>query len=78
MNQQIRRAAWDAIKGAKLTQKAIAEQVGMTQPAVSRLLLGTRKGDPDSWQQLLDALGLKLVAVPKETDVSKLMAEKGR
>jgi hypothetical protein len=43
---------------------------------VSRLLSGERQGEPETWARLLGALGLELVAVPKETEISKLI-EKG-
>jgi transcriptional regulator with XRE-family HTH domain len=68
VNDQIRETARAAFKAQGLTQKRLAKKVGLTQPAVGRLLKGDRKGDPDTWQRLLDALGLKLVAVPKEND----------
>ena len=77
VNQQIRGAAWSAFRKQGLTQKSLAERVGMTQPAVGRILNGERKGDPDSWQRILDELGLELVAVPKGTDVSRLLEDKG-
>jgi transcriptional regulator with XRE-family HTH domain len=78
VNTQIRSAASRAVERQRLTQKQLAERVGMSQPAVGRVLNGARKGDPDSWQRILDALGLELVAVPKGTDVSQLLEEKGR
>ena len=33
---------------------------------------------PKRWQDVLDELGLELVAVPKGTDLSKVTEEKGR
>ena len=69
MNEGIRRTVNAAVVKQSLTQKSLAERVGMSQPAVGRILTGTRKGDPDSWQRILDALGLELIAVPKGAEV---------
>ncbi len=77
VNSQIRNAAGKAVERQGLTQKQLAERVGMSQPAVGRVLNGARKGDPDSWQRILGALGLELVAVPKGTNITGLLEEKG-
>lgn len=77
MNKQVRDAARKVFGERSFTQKSLAERVGMSQPAVGRILNGDRKGDPDSWQRILDELGLELVAVPKGTDVAKLLEGKG-
>ncbi len=75
MNRQIREAASAVVDKRGLTQKALAERVGMSQPAVGRILNGERKGDPDSWARILNELGLELIAVPKGTDIRKLESE---
>lgn len=75
MNSRIRDTANRAVEEQKLTQKQLGERAGMSQPAVGRILNGDRKGDPDSWQRILDALGLELVAVPKGTSVHEHQEE---
>lgn len=64
MNEQVRNAARSALKERDLTQAEFAEQIGLTQSDVARLLTGRVGKIPDNWQRVLDALGLKLIAVP--------------
>lgn len=66
MNEQVRNAARAALKERDLTQAEFAEQVGLKQSDVARLLTGRVGKIPDNWQKVLDGLGLQLVAVPKE------------
>lgn len=61
-----------------LSQEGLGELVEMSQPNVARALSGRSGSIPSTWARILDALGLELVAVPKGTDVSKLLEEKGR
>lgn len=63
--------------GKGISTYKLAELARMSQPNVSRALSGRSGGIPTTWQRILDALGLELVAVPKGTDTSKL-EEKGR
>lgn len=77
MNPQVREAAKVGMAARGLSQVALAERTGVKQATVSRLLAGARQGEPETWQRLLDAVGLELVAVPKGTDVSKLTVEEG-
>lgn len=65
MNEQIRETARRALKERKLRQADIAEEIGLSQPEVARLLTGRVGRVPDAWQKLLDALDLELVAIPK-------------
>lgn len=50
------------------SQEELGELVHMAQPNVARLLSGRSGRVPETWQRVLDALGLELVAVPKGTD----------
>lgn len=64
-----------AAKGINRAQ--LAREVGMELPNVSRILNGRSGVMPESWGRILDVLGLELVAVPKGTDVAKLLEGKG-
>lgn len=67
MNPKVREAVRQTLKARDLTQAEIAEQIGLKQPDVARLLNGRVGRVPENWQKLLDALGLELVAVPKQS-----------
>lgn len=66
MNEQVRQAVKARMKERGITQVKLAQEVGMEQPNVQRLLAGRVGAVPDSWQKVLDALGLELVAQGKE------------
>ncbi|WP_231557291.1 helix-turn-helix domain-containing protein [Deinococcus sp. YIM 77859] len=66
MNEQVRRAVRERMQEQGLTQTELGELVGMAQPNVQRLLAGRVGAVPESWQRVLDALGLELVAVPRK------------
>lgn len=70
MNEQVRQAVKQRMKAQKMTQAELGEIVGMAQPHVARLLTGTVGAVPESWQKVLDALGLELVAQPKKDGTS--------
>ena len=74
MNERVREKARQAMAQGSYTQEALAKAAGIKQATVSRLLTG-RMGQPGTWEKLLDALGLELVAVPKGTDLGKLESE---
>ena len=65
MNEQIRRAVRERMKAQSITQVELGEAVGMAQPNIQRLLAGRVGTVPESWQKVLDTLGLELVAQPK-------------
>lgn len=65
MNEQVRSASREALKRKQMTQAEIAEQIGLQQSDVARLLTGRVGRIPDNWQKLLDALELDLIAVPR-------------
>jgi len=66
MNEQVRAAARTALKNKRLTQAEVAEEIGLKQSDVARLLTGRVGRIPENWQKLLDELGLELIAVPKD------------
>ena len=66
MNEQVRQAVKARMKERGITQVKLAQEVGMEQPNIQRLLAGRVGAVPDSWQKVLDALGLELVARLKE------------
>ena len=71
MNTQIREAAQNGLRAKGWSQLELAKCAGVKQAAVSRLLSGERQGEPETWERLLAALGLELVAVPSDTDVNR-------
>jgi transcriptional regulator with XRE-family HTH domain len=71
MNRHIRDTVVKFVDLRGLTQKELAEKTGLSQPAISRLLVGSRKGDPETWQRIFDALSLELTITPKEGERSQ-------
>ncbi len=74
MNKQVRQAAKVEMTRKKLTQSQLAELLEISRGHLNRMLSDNHSGPgqaktPDSWSSLLDALGLKLVAVPKDFPV---------
>lgn len=78
MNVRIRESVKAHMRAKNLSQEALGELVDMAQPNIARLLSGRSGRIPETWNRILDALELEVVAVPKGTDVNKLLAEKGR
>lgn len=66
MNDQVRQVVKARMKERGVTQVKLAQEVGMEQPNIQRLLAGRVGAVPDSWQKVLDALGLELVAQLKQ------------
>ena len=66
MNEQVRQTVKARMKERGITQVKLAQEVGMEQPNIQRLLAGRVGAVPDSWQRVLDALGLELIAVSKQ------------
>ena len=75
VNTQIRETAQRGLSAKGWSQLELAKRAGIKQATVSRLLAGERQGEPETWERLLSALGLKLAAVPKDADLSKLERE---
>lgn len=73
VNTQIRETAQCGLSSKGWSQHELAKRAGIKQATVSRLLTGERQGEPETWQRLLNALGLELIAVPKGTDVDEIL-----
>lgn len=58
-----------------MTRADIAKLAGIEQATVSRLLTG-KFGQAGTWEKLLDALGLELIAVPKAQIKQAVIKEK--
>lgn len=66
-DQRIRDAVREAMKGEpRITQAALAQRLGTSQPAIAALVNGSRGQVPQSLINLLDALDLELHVRPKE------------
>lgn len=65
MNEQVRQKVRESMKAHGMTQADLGDAVGMAQPHIARLLGGKVGAVPESWEKVLDALGLELIAVPK-------------
>ncbi len=78
VNTQIRETAQRGLSSKGWSQLELAKRAGIKQATVSRLLTGGRQGEPETWERLLNALGLELVALPKGTDVNKLLETERR
>lgn len=53
-----------------ISQKWLAEQIGISENQASRILQGKSTTLPDVWAQFFDLLGLRLIVVPKDAKVS--------
>ena len=65
----IRHAIDQRMREKKIKQKEIAEKLGVSVQAVSQIVNGQRGSIPDSLANLLEALDLRLIAIPKDADV---------
>ena len=65
-DRQIRLAIKHRIVDLGITQQEVADRLGVRKQAVSATILGKRGLLPKSLLELLDALGLELVAVPRK------------
>ena len=72
MNPKIVETVKAKMQADGVTQTALAERMGIERTNLVRIVNGHIGTVPKRWQQLLDELGLELVAVPKGTDLSKL------
>lgn len=69
MNDEITAAVRDALAKRNMTQIALAEKVGLTPSYLTSMLQGRRGKVPETWQKILEALDLKLVAAPQSREV---------
>jgi transcriptional regulator with XRE-family HTH domain len=65
MNEAVRKTVKETMKAKGISQGQLARDLGLERPAVTRLLSGTSGKVPDTWQKVLDALGLELVIQEK-------------
>lgn len=72
MNAQVRGRVIKELEARGTTRVAVAKEIDTTQSAVSHMLTGNTGKIPESWDKLLTACGLKLVAVPIDTPDDKL------
>lgn len=66
MNERVRQTVKERMKAQGMTHQELADVTGIKRPNVTHLLTGNVGKVPENWQKVLDALGLELVAVPKE------------
>lgn len=77
MNDKIVQTVKAKMRNDGVTQEALAKRLGMERTNLVRLVNGHVGSIPRRWQEVLDELGLELVAVPKGTDISTLLERKG-
>lgn len=66
MNEKVREAARKAMAEKALSQGELARQLEVDRPSITRLMSGNSGKIPKLWQEVLDALDLELVAIPKK------------
>lgn len=66
MNDRVRDAVKETMKQRELSQGELARRLSVERPSITRLLSGTSGKVPQLWQEVLDELGLELIAVPKQ------------
>lgn len=66
MNAKIRKRVRIALVEQEKTQRKLAEDLKMHPQYVNDLLTGRVGHIPTAWSKVLDAVGLELVAVPKQ------------
>ena len=65
MNEEIREAVFLEIRRQNTTQTALADKLGTTRQYVNRVLSGHVDGSVKFWNDLCDALGLRLTVTDK-------------
>ena len=71
MNDRVRMTTKAVMAEKGISTYKLAELVNSSQPNVARALSGRSGSIPTTWQKILDALGLELIAVPKGTDLNQ-------
>ena len=77
VNERVRNTVKQQMLRRDLNQTTLAKRVSMSRVNLVRLLSGRSGQVPESWQKVLDELGLELVAVPKGADTSRLFDSDG-
>ncbi len=70
MNEKIVRTVKAKMEADGISQGELSRRLGMERANLVRLTNGRGGGIPRRWQEVLDELGLELIAVPKEDDQS--------
>lgn len=65
MNEQIKRAVRAELARRGMTQKQLAEQVGVDPRQLSSSMTGRTNRVPPLWAAVLEGLDLELVAIPR-------------
>jgi transcriptional regulator with XRE-family HTH domain len=68
VNDEIRRTIRVELARRDIQQKDLAEMTGLSPQHVSDLLRGRSGNLGEGWEKVLNALGLRLIAVPKESE----------
>ncbi len=66
VNEKIVKTVKAKMKEDGVTQEALANRLGMKRTNLVRMVNGHIGSVPRRWQEVLDELGLELIAVPKE------------
>lgn len=66
MTDEIRRAVRVELAKRDETQADLARELGMAPQYLSDIMRGKVSKIPTAWRKILDALGLELIAVPKD------------
>ena len=75
VNEKVRNTVKQQMLRKDLNQTTLAKRVSMSRVNLVRLLSGRSGQVPESWQKVLDELGLELAAVPKGADTSSLFSQ---
>lgn len=65
MTDQVRKAVKERMAQLGMSQGDLAEKLHMERVNLNRILTGRSGKIPESWQRILDSLGLELIVVPK-------------
>lgn len=68
MNEKVRVAVIEALEQRGMSKRRLAEHLEMQPSNLARLLNGRSGSVPTGWQEILDALDLELIAIPKKPD----------
>ena len=68
MNEQVRDGVRKAIEQRGVSQREIADRLGIKPENLSRMLNGRVNGVSKLWRGLLETLDLELTAVPRAAD----------
>ncbi|WP_218022857.1 helix-turn-helix domain-containing protein [Calidithermus terrae] len=65
MTDRVRKAVKERMAQLGMSQGDLAEKLHMERVNLNRVLTGRSGKIPESWQRILDSLGLELMVVPK-------------